>query len=228
MVLVIELEEFDTNARRRAKTDSLLDRSIKTKGKKLRQIQELRKAKKIRDFLGLRKRASVAARLAVESGGRMVTSAAGRLAGEAVGLPIALLLIAGAVTLRLTSGKSFEQMGDFLNRMFLGDADDAARAAARTRDELAGNDYVANFVRVQGPEALRPTFDRIYARNLTTEKGASIIREEFGVNGITDQIILRCRDLISEAWRDAGGDALMQRISSALERLNPLATRGQR
>lgn len=224
MVLVVELEEFDTSARRRAKSESLVDKSIKTKGKRLRQLRQLREAKRIKDFLGMRRRAKIAARLAMESGGRMATSAAGRLVGGAVGLPIALLLLAGAVTLRLISGKSFEQMGDIMNKMVLGDSDDAARASMRTREELVGNEYVANYARVYGQAALQPTFDRIFQRRLMEAKGASIVREQYQVNGFFDQLILRLSDAIKEAWKDAGGDSLMMRISTSLSSFDPMAT----
>lgn len=130
---------------------------------------------------------------------------------------IALALIAGGiVALRLGSGKTFEQMGNEMNNMLLGDLDEAARAKMSVRHRFQADPLMARIRSQSGKQNMQ--INRIAQDLFRVEKqyedGKALIEREFGVNGTFDMLILRAQQAFQKAFRAQGGDDLLQRFVS--------------
>lgn len=211
-------------ARARAREDRRLDRANR-KGGVLRRLRLLRQMRRRQMRLrsaasgqratqiarlgraGLARGASGLAGKAVQKGGQM-------LARHPVGA-IALALIAGGiVALRLGSGKTFEQMGDEMNNMILGDMDEAARAKMSVRHRFQADPLMARIRSQSGKQNMQ--MNRIAQDLFRVEKqyedGKALIEREFGVNNTFDMLILRAQQAFQKAWKAEGGDDLMERF----------------
>lgn len=214
MVISVRLEEFDVTAERRAKQDQQRDNALKTWKKRLGGWKRLRKHAKG----ALTKAVTKSGQAALRGAGSAIGRFAGRGAvSNPVGLIVALGVIAAVTATRLISGKSFDQMGEEVNRVLLGDMDDEARAKMTTRSELESNQDLMRVVAATGKDnkQVKAVFKDIYDKRLLYERNASMIRQEFGVNSSIDMIILRIRDLLVQGWKEAGGDAAMQQFGMA-------------
>ena len=81
-----------------------------------------------------------------------------------------------------------------MNKFFLGDLDEKARAHKATRQHLKQDDdlmYIQSFGQNAQIDKLQKSLYKLKYRD---EKGKTKINEEFPVNGVFDMIILRARD----------------------------------
>src|SRR6056300_1650780 len=215
-------------ARARARDDRRLDRANR-KGGVLRRLRLLRQMRRRQIRLrsaasgqratqiarlgraGLARGASGLAGKAVQKGGQM-------LARHPAGV-IALALIAGGiVALRLGSGKTFEQMGDDMNNMILGDMDEAARAKMSVRHRFQADPLMTRIRSQSGKQNMQ--MNRIAEDLFRVEKqyedGKALIEREIGVNGTWDMLILRAYEAFGKAWKAVGGsDKLSQFVTKS-------------
>lgn len=228
MVIRVRLEDQRAAAPVRAREERRLA-TLKNRRGKLRRLAQARAAQK----LAKRRTAARigARRVAVARGG---TSMVGRAAGMAarggmvaaratpVGLIITAVVVAVAVTARLASGRSFENMGQQLNNMFLGDMDEEARAAMQTRQRLGSDPDIARIIGQEGRvnsqvAAVFTDLEKLRKRELD---GATLIRSAEGmqVNGLLDMLILRARDALVAAWNGSGGPDKVENLRHKMER----------
>lgn len=150
--------------------------------------------------------------MAVRSGAiaaRGATAASG--ASAAVGGLVAAGVIAAAVITRLASGQSFENMGQQVNNILLGDMDDEARASAGARKRLSGDSDIARIVGREGRvnSQIASLHKDLKKLQLRDEIGASLIKSQTGMqnNGLFDMLIIRGRDAFLRSWNGSGGPA---------------------
>ena len=158
---------------------------------------------------------------------RGTASTVGRGAGRAavanpVGAIVAALVVAGVVATRLVSGQSFENIGQQVNNILLGDLDEGARASAETRNRLGGDSDIARIIGQEGRvnsqiAALHKSLARMAKRDAL---GASLIRSEKGmqVDSTLDILIVRARDKFLEAWSGNGGNDSIEKVRRKLDR----------
>lgn len=142
------------------------------------------------------------------------------VAGRAIGLPagrgpmvhpvVALLAIAGLVTLRLATDKPLEDLGRQFERAVFGDMPAEGAAKFRVRQTFEGNPaYLQKAGAVGITTGMTDVGDRLYKQFLVEEKGKRAINEAFPVNGTIDMLILRLRDVVLAAWNGSGGPQTM-------------------
>lgn len=113
---------------------------------------------------------------------------------------------------RLATGDPLAAPGEALNRMILGDEDDAARAKRHTREWLESNeDAMLTVGRAvergdNVPDDIVSIGQGYFQRELTREKGLSKLREAFPIKSVLDMAVDRVKEI--------SGDSL----SSALDR----------
>jgi hypothetical protein len=148
------------------------------------------------------------------AGGRAVAMAGRAAVANPVGLVITGLIAAGIVALRLGSGKTFEQMGDEMNNMLLGDLDEAARAKMTVRNRFQGDAILTRIRSQSGKQNVQ--MNRIAEDLFRVEKqyedGKALIQRELPVNGTFDMLILRAQEAFSKAWKAIGGDETYERV----------------
>ena len=188
---------------------------------KLRAAQRLVRARRLRSSrralnMARAGRAGVAARGASTAVGaaRGVVTRSAIL--NPVGIAVAATVIAIAVATRLLSGRSFENMGQVVNDMLLGDLDDNARADIAAKKRIMGDGDLMRMYSRGGQASAQ--FGRLFADLKTVamrdEVGRSFFegRKEFQSNNIFDILILRARDKLVQAWKDAGGSEALERL----------------
>lgn len=122
--------------------------------------------------------------------------------------PLGLILTAGvvgvAVAARQISGRSFENLGNQLNRMLLGDMDDKARAAISVRNHFSSDRHLAW---IAGKEGEVTSQMRSIQKDLLDfaeryEKGKSLFLEakEYEVPTTIDMLINRIRKLFRDEF----------------------------
>lgn len=131
-----------------------------------------------------------------------------------VGALVAGLVVAGVVVLRLASGQPLEGTAETLNRMFLGDLDDDARAKMATRAQISGDSDLARIAGQEGKvnSQIASVFADLHRRNKEREVGASMLREQFPANNIVDALILRAQEVFLAAWNGNGGPDAVERL----------------
>lgn len=163
----------------------------------------------------------MATRAAGFVGKRAATAAVANPIGIAVGALVAGAVIAGAVTLRLASGRSFENMGEQVNKMLLGDLDDEGRARMTTRRYLQGDSDLARINAASGGEnaQIQKLSQDLFELNKREEKGASLVREDerFQSNGVFDMLILRAQQVFLHFWNSNGGPDGVERVRDRLQ-----------
>lgn len=145
--------------------------------------------------------------------------AAGRMAARTPwGLVAAAVAAVVTVGIKVKYGKTFGQLGAELNRLTLGDADDAARASSMTRQQVMNNPYVRLETAASGStEYANQMFTNLYPDNLQREKGRSLFEEEFGVSNTWDMLIDQGVAKFKEAFRGAGGHESINQLTRNLE-----------
>ena len=154
-----------------------------------------------------------------KAGGRTLQAARGgsllgRAAGAArsatpVGALIAAGVVAAAVATRLATGRSFENLGEQVNQILLGDMDDEARASAAASRHITGDRDLARIIGIEG--RVNSQIARLHkdmkALHLRDEVGATAIRQNEGMshNGMLDMLIVRGHAKFMEAWNGTGG-----------------------
>ena len=150
----------------------------------------------------------------VAAGGRAAAMAGRAAVANPVGLVITGLIAAGIVALRLGSGKTFEQMGDEMNNMLLGDLDEAARAKMTVRNRFQGDAILTRIRSQSGKQNVQ--MNRIAEDLFRVEKqyedGKALIQRELPVNGTFDMLILRAQEAFGTAWKAIGGDETYERV----------------
>ena len=131
---------------------------------------------------------------------------------------IAGLVAGGIVLFRLGSGKTFEQMGDELNNIMIGDLDEAGRARMTVRHRFQGDALMTRIRSQSGKQNMQ--MNRIAEDLFRVEKqyedGKALIEREFGVNGTWDMLILRAYEAFGKAWKAIGGsDKLSQFVTKS-------------
>jgi hypothetical protein len=188
-----------------------------------RAIAQATRMRALRRAIARRARARIAKRAAT-SVMEGVGGAAADIAGAAsrstpLGWIVGAALVAGVVSLRLISGKPLEGTAESINRMVLGDEDDKARAARRTREWAEGSPVVGEYGR---SATFRSQMEQVASIQQTIfereEKGASMIREAFPVNAQLDLIILGFSKAIEKEWAATGGASTLGRVITALRK----------
>lgn len=124
------------------------------------------------------------------------------------------LVTAGLVTLRLASDKPLEGTGAMLNRIFLGDLDDEARAKMATRQKIQGDADLARIIGQEGGanSQIASVANDLFALAKRRELGRSLLEEEFPANGLLDMLIVRARDAFMRAWNGSGGPQRVEKF----------------
>lgn len=132
----------------------------------------------------------------------------------ALGATVIALVVAGMVTLRLATGQPFEGMGEQLNKMFLGDMDEEARAKIAVRNQLQGDPALARIVGQQGQvnSQIASIAQDLHKLRKREELGATLFRQEFPTNNIMDMLILRAASVFKRAWNSNGGPDATERF----------------
>ena len=136
-----------------------------------------------------------------------------------IGLAVTALVVSGAVIARLASGRSFENMGENLSHMLLGDEPEKARASMDARQHIAGNENLARIAGQEGAATaqMKSIYDDIAKLRENEYKGASALRRAAGMqaNGTMDILILRAKKLWLELWAGSGGDEKVEKLGRA-------------
>lgn len=128
----------------------------------------------------------------------------------AAGLLVAGVAIAGATIARITSGRSFENMGEALNHLLLGHLDEEARAKMETRQRFMADDDLMRTVAQTGVDnqQVRELFQEAADIRRKQLEGEAKLRQNTGlqVNNIADILIERFAEKFVQMWRGGGGD----------------------
>lgn len=145
----------------------------------------------------------------------------GRFAANPVVLAAAGAVLVFLAAARLASGRSFENMGQMLQKDLFGDLTPEASAKIRTRNQLSGDDGLMAHVAARGTKDAQfgALFDALYQQNLLATKGQQSIMNDphFQVNGFLDMVLLRLRDKIKESWRQVGGPQEAERLGQLIQ-----------
>lgn len=153
-----------------------------------------------RTIRGLNKARAGAA--AVRTGSTMAGRAA---AGTPWGLLIAAVVVGIAVAIRSISGRSFENLGQQLNTMFLGDLDEEARSKMQIRNQFLGDRELTAIVGYEGKinSQIRSVHKDLYDLALQEQRGRTRFMEfkDFQVNSTIDMLIIRAITLLRTHFR---------------------------
>jgi len=194
----------------------------------LRRLIEAR-AKRQAVLAGVRAASRRVAVGAARYGASGLARAGSRLVASPVGAVVAALAVAGLVTLRLATGRPIEGMAEDLNKMFLGDIDDAARANMATREQFKGDAEIARIVGQEGKanRQVMKLAEDIRKLNMQREVGASLLRSELPSNNLLDMLILRAAQAFTDAWQGTGGPAAVERFRTVYgETINKAGGKG--
>lgn len=208
------LRPHEHSPRDRAKQARRLDQAIRRKDGVITRLLRARSklgAARVAGTLGRR----AAAGFAERAGGRF----AGRAVFSPVGAVVAAVAVGVVVAARLASGRTFENMGQEVNNLLLGDLDENARASMQARTSLEGRDDVMQMLargdRVQGQ--LRTVFDGLRRVKKKELDGRTLFLSDpdFQVNGKIDQVIERAAEQFKE--RVLGGNGIQTTIRALSE-----------
>lgn len=142
----------------------------------------------------------------------------GRFAARGGPVLIVAAIIA-AITLRLASGKTFKNLGQLLNDKVLGDMDDNARAVMKAKMKLFTPTILRGIAQEGGVSHLVPIIDDLKARSLRTDKGRAIALRHpgFTEDSPPEQLIMRGKSLIEDAFYAAGGQKALDELTRELQ-----------
>lgn len=187
-----------------------------------REARQLAQAAERRGVLARLVRARAASRLVMGRRGVAVASEAAGLAEGAaartaarsavlnpVGMITAAAVTAIVVAGRLVSGRSFENMGQNVRQILLGDLDENALAGRDARNHLANDSDVARIAGIEGKTnaQMKAIFDDLQEARKRDHLGRELFMQsaDFQVNDTLDILILRARDALVAAWNGNGG-----------------------
>lgn len=204
-----------TRAKARSREQRKIEKALRDRFGGVRRLLRARIGRKLEELraLGGLSRlvggATEAAGLGEAAGGARAIGAAGPL-----GILVGVLAVAGIVGARIAAGKSFEGIGEELNKLLLGDIDDEARANRTVRESLKADENLSYFVARNGiTDQVREMAAGLKEQALQEEKGKSLIREEFWNNStLIDQLVVRGVDAWKRAWSGRGLDASAKKI----------------
>lgn len=223
----------EANARVRAVEERRLF-SAKKKGGLVRRVRQLRRLRKLATRrAGRPGKASATARRLAQAGRGAAVRGGARGAARALATPIGAVVagiaVIGLVALRLASGQPIEGMGEQVNKILLGDADDEARARTATKQQLKSSTNITSILGREYATAIKAgkasagvntqvkkIADEFTRMNTRDELGASIIREAFPVNNTLDMLIIRARDVIVATWNGNGGESSVDKLAQKL------------
>jgi len=198
------------------------------------EARQLAKQVSHRGIIGRLARAKAATQ-SLEATGRIAGRVAGRVAiGEAAGaagevaeasaeraalmnpvaLTLAAVVTAVAVGARLASGRSFENMGQNLKTMLMGDLAADASAGAQARDALLSNHHLlaATGRQQKASASVKQVYDDLFKLKQMEARGAQLFMNDkyFQADSTIDILIVRARNWLVESWRTHGGDAKLR------------------
>lgn len=137
-----------------------------------------------------------------------------------VGLAVTAGVLAVVAATRLVSGRSFENMGQQVKKVLLGDGSAEALAGRDARQHLTSNDQVALTAHQIGLTAdMSKVFNDMKAVAKQDYQGRELFEQDprFQVDNTLDMLILRFRDGIVKAWDAIGGDSKVRQVGRKLE-----------
>ncbi len=199
-----------TPARDRAKQERIIRGAQRRGG----LVHRLARAKASRTLIRAAQPASTA-RMAVARGGA-------RAAGAVAGVVVGTLVVAAVVATRLLSGRSFENIGQQINNVLLGDLDEEALATRDSREALQGDEHL---LRIAGKEGkVNSQIAQIHQDQVAINKRDRVGRTlfesatDFQSNNILDMVILRVKDALVEHWNAVGGQSKFDELTKKLGR----------
>jgi hypothetical protein len=148
--------------------------------------------------------------------------AVSRAAANPIGLIIGALVVGAVVVGRLATGRSFENMGQEVNKAILGDADEYALATMDARNALSGRDDVAGIVgRMGGASSqVRSVFEDMRRINKQERDGRTLFLSDpaFQVNNEFDIMVVALGDRMKQAAGriDASLEVLKRALAQAV------------
>lgn len=217
MVMVLRLgKETKPTAPVRARMERRLGQATRGKRGALGRLAKVAGAKRLAKSATSR---VPIGRAAARGLGGAARGAAGRAVAVSAGTIVASGVVAAAVALKLITGQSFENMGQAVNNMLLGDLDEQARAEQDVRRRFQGDpdlSYLAG--RQDGvsaqTQALARDLIKVRKRELD---GQTALMTAIDIPGATiwDQLILRAKSVLTRAWNDKGGPAAMAKLEKS-------------
>lgn len=212
-------------ARSQIRQQRRIDRIMRKRHGRLARMARVRAATK-------RRRIVRAARSRV--GSSLARRGASRILMTPPGWVIAALVVLGAVVLRLATGRSYENIGQKINDVILGDLDDEARALIAARGEVIQDgglmEQIAREDKI-GSHARRLLAYHTRRARIEQKAWAAIMRDkDMQVNGILDMIVIRLADGVKEFFTKGAGKAEVDKLKQAYARASgsPGATRSSR
>jgi len=136
---------------------------------------------------------------------------------------IAAVLGAAAALGRSVSDRSFESMGQTLSNAVFQDMDDEAHAKMEVRQQFIQDPAIMVSMAQHGSEnaQLRSIFtDLVKIRTRELERQSRVAADPFfSVNSVVDNFILRGKELVLEAFFAAGGQAAMDNLKDAFQKV---------
>lgn len=201
----------------RAREERILARE-KKRGGLISKVAKMRAGRRL--VRGRRARASRRAVRLAQSGSAAVrgaqTARAASAAANPIGLAVVAAVVATGVITRLVSGRSFENMGAQINKMLLGDMDEAARADIDTRKRLGGDREVARIIGIEGKvnnQIARLHADLARLRKMELDGSSKITEDKyFQSNSAIDMLILRAKEVFEKVWKSSDGPDAVEEI----------------
>ncbi len=189
---------------------------------RLRRLKQARRARKVhrrRTTKGVAQRGM--ARRAGGLAARGAGVAARRAAGTPIGLMVAAVVTAAIVRTRIMTGTPLEGLGQQLNDAFLGQYDDEARAATRTRARFQ-TDPALSFI--AGKEGVTKQqvrlFEDLKMMAQREEVGASALRNAFPQNSTYDILVVKMAKLFGEESKNSLRSVLLKAFRRFVHVLN--------
>ena len=229
IVLRPDLTELRQTPRSRAREERRMARAGRRRGPLARLARRAAVSQGIRRATARRRKLARARRVGVGRAamglGRTAASMGGHAARAAgagpVGLIVAAVVLAAVITTRLATGRSFENMGEQVNKLLLGDLDEEARATMDTRHRLQGDDNLTRFIGQQGTisNQVASVFEDLKKHRKRELDGRALFREDmhFQTNGLSDMLILRAKDAFLQAWNGEGGPHSVENLTRAYQ-----------
>lgn len=214
MVIRPRLKAPVASAQVRSREERRIDR-LKRKGGLLHRLL---RARAVRGRSRRRRMRSVkrTGSLARSGAGLARNTAARGAVMNPIGATIAVAAVAAAAAVRLATGRSFENMGQAINNILLGNMDEEARANLQTRKRLGGDSDIARIIGQEGRVnsqilSLHKDLAAMAKRDMV---GASLIRSEkdMQVNNTLDMLLLRAEAKWHEEWRGSEGPNALKEI----------------
>lgn len=225
----------------RAPTDAVErmreERRMATAGKRGGWINRIKRLREARDIRRMRKRsrsrqvmrAGASRRIGGFALRKGASFAARRAAGTPIGFMVAAAVTAAIVKIRIETGTPLEGLGEELNEIFLGQYDDDARAATKTRARFQTDDALAFIAGGKGgptKQQLR-LYSELKGIAKKEEVGASALRRAFPENNVFDILVEKfAKEFGNEAKQSLFG--LMKKVVRRIAHVLANPTEGRK